>query len=221
MRFHAIHMKKLLKIWVLLAFLLSAAGCKTQEPVFQDLEPPQTVSDTASPEVTPSAPEEDPSSSYSALRVGDMITVVFSGVTSEQIEPHQERIKADGTLTLAYVGAVSAAGKTAGQLQRELQEKYRKFYKNIVVTVESAARYYYVGGEVRNPGPKPYLGEASVIKAIQTAGGFTEFAKKSRVRLVRTDGTSLIVNCGKAIEDPELDLPIYPGDKIHVPQRFF
>ena len=58
-------------------------------------------------------------------------------------------------------------------------------------------------------------------KALQSAGDFTDFEKKKKVRLKRPDGTSAIVNCVKARENPKLDLPVYPGDTIFVPRRKF
>jgi hypothetical protein len=32
---------------------------------------------------------------------------------------------------------------------------------------------------------------------------------------------SLIMNCNKALDDPKLDLPVYPGDKIVVKRRLW
>lgn len=154
------------------------------------------------------------------FQVGDVVTVSFSGI-AQPLPIHEERIKEDGTITLQYVGPVTAAGKSPGELQRYLQEAYKKYYKNLVVTVKSFQRYFYVGGEVRQPGPQPWLQETTVLTAIQTAGDFTDFAKKSKVQIVRTDGTVLSMDCGDAIKDPSLDLPIYPGDRINVPRRVF
>ena len=48
-------------------------------------------------------------------------------------------------------------------------------------------------------------------KAIASAGGFTDFANKKKVRLTRVDGRTQIVNCVKALENPSLDLEVYPG----------
>ena len=150
--------------------------------------------------------------------VGDVVTVTFSG-TSEQISPHQERIKEDGTITLFLVGPVKAAGRSPGELQKDLQEKYEHFYKTLVVTVQSFARFYYVGGEVKRPGAQEYVGETTVTKAIQAAGDFTDFAKKNAILVIRNDGSSLTVNYKKLLDNPRTDPPVYPGDKIHVPRR--
>jgi protein involved in polysaccharide export with SLBB domain len=60
----------------------------------------------------------------------------------------------------------------------------------------------------------------TVTKAIQTAGDFTEFANKKKVKLTRKDGSIYTVNCIKALEDPTQDLEVYPGDTIHVPRHW-
>ncbi|NGO39533.1 polysaccharide export protein [Limisphaera ngatamarikiensis] len=154
------------------------------------------------------------------FRIGDTVTVNFSGVDSPP-PPHEERIKEDGTITLPMIGSVIAAGKTAGELQKELQERYSRYYTRLTVTVKSLERFYYVGGEVRSPGRYPWLGELTVTQAIQSAGDFTDFARKTRVLLVRANGQTEVVDCRKAIERPELDPKVMPGDRIHVPRRFW
>jgi len=216
----------------LVALLSILTGCQTTEPQpeFQDYEPgvwavPQQQQPAAMTEAAPPAETAPPATGQApgrtdVFRVGDVVVVTFSG-TSETITPHEERIKEDGTITLSLVGSIKAAGKSSGELQHELQKNYDKFYKTLVVTVRSFSRFYYVGGEVKRPGAQQYLGETSVTKAIQAAGDFTDFARKNAIRVIRADGTALTVNFGKLIDDPSLDPPIYPGDKIHVPRRVF
>jgi protein involved in polysaccharide export with SLBB domain len=161
------------------------------------------------------------SSSTGYLRVDDMVTVVFAGVASPP-EKHEERIKEDGTITLQLVGPIKAEGKTAGQLQEIIQALYvPKFFQRLTVTVLTENRFFYVSGEVKLPSRIAYVGEMSVLKAIASAGGFTDFAKKSRVQVSRPDGKVITVDCTKALDDPSLDLPVSPGDKIHVPRRLW
>ncbi|MCX8108287.1 MAG: SLBB domain-containing protein, partial [Verrucomicrobiae bacterium] len=65
-----------------------------------------------------------------------------------------------------------------------------------------------------------YTGEMTVLKAISTAGGFTEFAKRNRVEVTRASGGKpVVVDCVKALKNPRLDIPIYPGDRIFVHKR--
>ncbi|MEO5803145.1 MAG: polysaccharide biosynthesis/export family protein, partial [Verrucomicrobiota bacterium] len=133
----------------------------------------------------------------------------------------EEEIKDDGTISPPSVGTVQAAGKTTGELQKELQEAYRKYYVSMTITLKSPDRYYSVGGYVKTPNRQIYVGGTTVIKAIQSAGDLTEFANRKKIQLTRANGKTYIINYDKALRDSKLDLPVFPGDSIHVPQRRF
>ena len=81
-------------------------GCSSSpiDPIFSDNPMPVTAD---SPTETNAVPN------VARFHVGDTVTVALTGLP-EQIEPHQEPIKEDGTITMPYIGHVPAAGKTAG-----------------------------------------------------------------------------------------------------------
>jgi len=189
------------------------AGCQTSDPVvFSSVPGEKAVSE---------APASGADQNYSeVLRVGELVVIKFSGI-SQPPPTHEERVKEDGTLTLPDVGAVSAVNKTPGDLQNELTGLYRKYYKNLVVTVVHEGRHYYVGGQVRTPGLRPYVGKTTVATAIQAAGDFTEFANKKKVWLTRPGEKPVRVNVVQALKDPSKDLSVFPGDRIDVPRRFW
>jgi protein involved in polysaccharide export with SLBB domain len=90
----------------------------------------------------------------------------------------------------------------------------------LTVKPKQDTRFYYVGGEVRSPGRQIYLSRITILKAIQTAGDFNDFAQKKKVQLTRSGASKpVIINCIKAMQDSALDVEIHPGDKIHVPRR--
>jgi polysaccharide export outer membrane protein len=155
------------------------------------------------------------------LHAGDRIIVSFSGLPNP-IEKHEEQIREDGYINPPYLGhSVMAAKKSIGALQSDLQKLYvPAFFKSATITVRRQESYYFVGGEVKTPGQKPYLSEMTVLKAIQAAGDFTDFAKKTKIYVIRANGhKEKPVDCRKAIMNPKLDLPIFPGDQIIVPRR--
>ena len=117
-----------------------------------------------------------------------------------------------------------ADGKTPGDLEKEIRARYvPKYFKYMTVTVkqEESTLWYYVDGEVKAPNRQIYTSRITVLKAIASAGGFTDFANKKKVKLTRVDGRTQIVNCVKALDNPSLDLEVYPGDKIYVPRRLW
>jgi len=157
-----------------------------------------------------------------AFHTGEVVTVSAVPLSGDKtlIPDHVERIGEDGNISLLYIGQVKAVGKTASQLQKEIQALYAKYYSSLVVTVQGDAKFFYVDGEVRNSGKYEYPGQMTVVKAISVAGGFSDFAKKTKVQVTH-GGHKQTVNVSKAIDNPSLDVRVYPGDSIHVPRRSF
>jgi protein involved in polysaccharide export with SLBB domain len=192
-------------LWALFSIFL-LAGCAS----FENSPSQQDVKAAAAP-----APESD------ILRVGDEVMIEFRGVPNPP-DKHTERIKEDGTIRPPVIGEpVQAANLTRLQLEQDLQKRYDKLYKHMTVTVHTENRVFYVDGEVRNPSRQSYTGEMTVTRAIASAGGFTDFAKKTQVQLIRANGQKLTVNCVEALRRPELDKPVLPDDRVHVPRRFY
>lgn len=155
------------------------------------------------------------------LQLGEKVTMEFTD-TTVAIAPITQVIREDGTVTVPFNLKVSAAGKTKGQLATDVQDLLvPKYYRGITVIIKTEDRLFFVGGEVRRPDRIVYVGAVTVLKAIQSAGDFTDFADKKKVELTRLNGQKFIVNCKKAQKDPKLDLPVYPGDTIRVPRTIF
>ncbi len=179
-------------------------------------------SDTPNPPAMSGLPSANESATDAArFHVGDTIIVSLSGLP-DTIEPHQEPIKEDGTITMPDIGKVQAAGKTAGELQNEIQNLYvPRFYTHLTVTVNIGDRVYYVGGEVKSPNRYVYSGETTVSKAIQAANDFTDFANHKKVMLIRANGERIRVNVDKVLKGRAEDPAVYPGDQISVPRRIW
>src|ERR1039457_1197044 len=79
--------------------------------------------------------------------------------------------------------------------------------------------WYHVDGEVRCPNRLLFEGPITLLKVITGGGGFTPSAGKKKVRVARYTGERLIVDCTSAERDPQMDVPIYPGDCIYVPRK--
>jgi protein involved in polysaccharide export with SLBB domain len=189
-------------------------GCSSPTDPLPGLDNPPSRATTGSPSST--------STNFAGVarfRVGETVIVTFSGPPTP-IDPHQEAIKEDGTITLPLIGPIYAVGKTSGQLQREIREAYVPiYYLHLTVTVstKSEDRVVYVAGEVHNAGRVIYMSDMTVTKAIQAAGGFTDFASHSKVWLTRAStGQRIQVDYDKAVKDPASDPPVFPDDQIVV-----
>jgi polysaccharide export outer membrane protein len=155
------------------------------------------------------------------IHVGDSLVIVFSDLP-QTVPNFEVRVDEGGSITLMLNEKFVAAGKTRGQLEKEIRERYvPRFFVRMTVTIKPQERMFYVDGEVRSPGPKLYMQPMTVLKSIASAGDFTDFAKRTKVTLTRLNGKKQTINCDKARRDPRLDVPVYPGDTIHVPRRYF
>ena len=194
---------------LLVATVLMAAGCETTRP-----RPVNPVAGTNDVPLTVNSTD--------SLEPGNQITITFSGLSTIPI-PYSCRIREDGTISPPYLKApIIAAGKTIGELERELEKEYvPAIYKTINVTIRTADRFFYVGGEVRQPSRQIFIGRITVTQAIQSAGDFTDFANQREVRVIRATGKVDVIDCKAALDDPTRDLPVYPGDNIVVGRRLF
>ncbi len=208
---------------LILGALLLLAGCSSDpNPHHRFVFPGSQAA--LSPEITGTAPPPAgrPADSFSVLRRGDLVTVSFSDVPPPGIYPQNINIPDGGIITLPYNVQVQAAGKTTTELERDIRNAYvPKLFVNLTATVRTEKRAFYVDGEVKNPSRLEYIGEMTVLRAISTAGGFTDFANKKKIELHRQGGQKFFVNYHKALNDDKLDLPVYPNDHIVVKRTLF
>ncbi len=208
--------------WGLLLASLIFSGCSSSSDdiLFSDNpQPPSALTGTGTGTTSTAATSGDLTAAR--FHPGDTVTVDYSG-TIDKIPENVQTVTEDGTITLPYIGTVRAVGLSSGELQKEIQDLYvPKYYVRLTVTVSAQQRVFYVGGEVKQPGRQLYVGQTTVTKAIQAAGDFTDFANQKKVWLIRNNGERIKVNCIKALQDPSLDPPVYPGDQIQVPRRIF
>lgn len=214
---------KILGRWGAVGGLLLAgmflAGCQTGDPHFAD---PQGMTAPAAGNGTPVASPPN-NSSPEVVNVGDALMIIFSDMPSGAApQPFEVHVKEDGNITLLLNETFHAVGKRTGDLEKEIRARYvPAYYRYLTVTIKPQDRFYFVDGEVRAPGRQVYVGPMTATKAIGSCGDFTDFANKKKVKIIRVDGRIEKVNCKEVQEHPEKDLPIYPGDRIHVPRKWF
>jgi polysaccharide export outer membrane protein len=153
------------------------------------------------------------------IQPGDRLTIEFSDVNPSPPGTIQV-VRDDGTITLPLSLEVKAAGKLKGELQKEIKDLYvPRYFRRLTVNIKTDDRFFFVGGEVRLPARQAYIGQMTVLKAVQSAGDFTDFANRKNVKIIRQNGRVDTENCIKARKNPKLDLPVFPGDIVHVERR--
>ena len=105
-------------------------------------------------------------------------------------------VRLDGKLTFPLVNDVQAAGLSTMALKKELETRLAGYVESPIVTVmllKAVSRRYYVLGEVQRVGEYPIEKNMTVMQAFAVAGGFTEWASKNEILLIRrVDGKEKI-----------------------------
>jgi len=133
-------------------------------------------------------------------------------------------VRPDGKVSLPLIGELPTSGKTAVELQNEIGQKLIQYISNPVVNVmvkEVNSAKVSVLGEVKTPGIYKIKDRATVLDVIALAGGFTEYAKRSKVTIIRPASSGeqkrIMLNVDDQIKRSKGDLfYILPYDKIYV-----
>ena len=98
-------------------------------------------------------------------------------------------VRPDGMISLPLIGDVHASGFTAAQVADRIAKRLTEFKENpsVSVNVKEVNSYYiYVMGEVIKPGKYPLKSYATVLQGVSLAGGFTPFASRNSMVVLRT-----------------------------------
>lgn len=146
------------------------------------------------------------------------------------------RVAAGGEISMPLIGSVQAAGLTARELEKSLEEKYREYIKNpqVGVLVSSIQSHpVSVLGAVKNPGTFQLQEPTTLLQILSKAGGLAEDAgdqvlvmrgsasneeSKPSTHAAASDKPSFEVNLRNLMDsgNPEYNLAVYPGDIITV-----
>jgi polysaccharide biosynthesis/export protein len=97
-------------------------------------------------------------------------------------------VRPDGMISIPLIGDVQASGLTANQLAAQIAERLKEIKQNpaVSVTVKEVNSYnVYVLGEVSKPGKYQLKSYTTLLQAIALAGGFTIYASKNNMQVVR------------------------------------
>lgn len=156
------------------------------------------------------------------IGVSDLLSIsVWRNEELEVVIP----VRPDGRISAPLVGEITVAGLTTEQVRRQLTTRFEEFVNAPAVSViitEINSRRVFILGEVVESGAYDILQPTSLLQALAMAGGFTEFAKKDDVVLLRGSGASarrskLSVKKITAGTDLSDNVLLQPGDTIIVP----
>ncbi|MFH0954137.1 MAG: polysaccharide biosynthesis/export family protein, partial [Verrucomicrobiota bacterium] len=155
------------------------------------------------------------------LKPGDPLVIYLRGIPGQE-QQIEDIVDESGVINMPYINVVQAGGRTTTELEQTIRKAYldQQIYKYITVNVVVPARSYFVKGEVRQPGRFPLVSGMTIVQAIAGAGGFSEFADRGNVEVIR--GTRRFrVNVRELEQHPERDRELEAGDVITVQRSFF
>ncbi|RYF05652.1 MAG: polysaccharide export protein [Oxalobacteraceae bacterium] len=139
------------------------------------------------------------------------------------------QIDASGRISMPLVGTLDARGKTAGELATAIEAALRgRYVRNPEVTINiksSVSQVVTVDGQVVEPGLYPVTNQMTLIRAIASAKGLSEFSRQDDVVILRTvNGRKMagLYNIAAIRQGMYDDPQIYANDVIVVgdsPQR--
>jgi polysaccharide export outer membrane protein len=133
-------------------------------------------------------------------------------------------VRPDGKVSLPLVNDIQASGLTPTALRQQLIERLSEFIPSPEVAVivrEVHSMKVAVVGSVKTPGRYELKSAATVLEMIALAQGFTDFASRDRVVILREENGEtkrIPFNYRKvAAGDEQANLIVQPGDIIVVP----
>ncbi len=151
--------------------------------------------------------------------------VLYIYVWKEENLSRTVPVRMDGMISIPLVDDVKAAGLTPLQLKELLLAKLREYVDTPDVTVivtEANSYKVYLQGEVKKPGVMRLRTETSLVQLIVMAEGFTDWADKKKITIIRREGgkeSRIRVNYNKIIDGDAgaQDVILKSGDIVIVP----
>ncbi|MCW8141460.1 MAG: polysaccharide export protein [Planctomycetota bacterium] len=157
------------------------------------------------------------------LGPGDRVRV---SVWGEEKLQHDLEVAPDGAIAFPLIGDVAVVGLTLDELRIELAQRIKALVVDPVVSVgllETRSAVVHVAGEVVRPGVVSFVRGASVLGAVQAAGGFLPAtADLQAVRVVRDrmgERQAYEVDLEAVLAGEAPDAWLVPGDVVYVPPR--
>jgi len=133
-------------------------------------------------------------------------------------------VRSDGKVTMPLLDDIQARGSTTMELKAAIEKKLKDYVEapNVTVTLANpVSQKFYILGEVVRTGEYPIIKKITVMQAFALAGGFTEWASKNKIILIRrSDGkeTTIIIKYHDILKgDFSKDIPLKADDTIIVP----
>ena len=201
---------------LIVAFFVPTLFCHAQ-----DKEPAGKPAQVAAPAPAGLASAAGAASDSYVIGASDVLTIT---VWKEPTLSGSLLVRPDGMVSVPLLGDVQASGLTPLQLAYQIAVKLKKFIQDpnvSVVLTQINSKKVYLLGEVGKKGPMEMTPGMTLLEAIASAGGLTDYANTKKIYILRDDAgkhEKIPVHYKEALKgNSELNLVLKSGDTIVVP----
>lgn len=203
-----------------IAMILSARQLlPAQETAESSTKVQKTLKPSSPSAETPSTPRE------TDYNIGPQDVLRVDVWKEPEISRQAIPVRPDGKISLPLLNDVQAAGLTATALAEVIRNGLKNYITDPQVTVtvmEINSRRVFITGEVVRPGAYPLLPNMTVLQALSSCGGFTQFANIKKIYVLRMESGKQVrypVNYKSLVsgKKPEENITLNSGDTIVVP----
>ena len=207
------------RLHVLLLCALSGTAAVVSAAAADGVSAPQSTSVTRQA----GAPAAAQAAAEFRIGPGDVLEIL---VWNDETLSRSVTVRPDGRISVPLLNDVVAATLTPMQLRDVLTKGFSRYRSEAEVSVmvsEIHSLKISVVGQVKTPGRFDLKGRMTVLEALALAGGFTDFARKDRIVVHRTDASGRVTPIGfdyqYVVNQPEAtnNFVLMPGDIIIVP----
>lgn len=200
------------------------SGCGEREPI--QSTPRLTV--VQGETVLPAPHRNDLTAPDRPSLIGPLDTIQVDVFNVSELS-RELQVDAGGRISMPLVGTLDARGKTADELAATIEAALRgRYVRNPQVTINiksSVSQVVTIDGQVVEPGLYPVTNQMTLLRAVASAKGLSEFAREDDVVILRTvDGRKMagLYNIDAIRRGVYDDPAIYANDVVVVgnsPQR--
>jgi polysaccharide export outer membrane protein len=187
-----------------------------------EMEAPGTGKAEVSPDETREGMSIESGEGARPIRRGDRIAISLRGIPDP--EEILEAVDDLGEITLPLIGSRRVEGMSSAQAEAMLERIYVEegYYQKgkINVILVAQENEFFVRGEVKGPGRYALAGDLTLLQAITSAGGYTDYARTGKIRIIRGEQV-LVFDMDRIERLKDEDPLIKPGDIIVVPRKLF
>ena len=168
--------------------------------------------------------EHDVIASDYIIEPPDMIGI--HSPTCPEVDGEEQRVGADGKVTLRLVGDVKVTEMTPRELAAKLRELLAVYYNDPQVSVRVVSyesKKLFVFGEVGSPGPRAFTGRDSLLDILAETR-LSRMAWRSQVKIIRPSPSAkerheITVDVDRIIQTGDLrqNVLLEDGDIVYVP----